>query len=296
VVLLFIYPLFFKFQLPTKKDPILFYSSETRDDLKKIFLTCIRSAKNHLSISSYGYSDPDVLTTLQDKQKAGLFLSIYQDAHHPCKIANETYVKKTRGLMHRKFLVLDREIVCLSSVNLTEPSLMIHNNLLAILYHPNLAKHLIDSSFYQDEQLSYYPLPKYGKEGLERILSIINTAKKTIHVGLFTFTHPELVDSLIKAKKRGVDVRIILDKQTTKAASKKAFEKLQKAEILIRKNIGGQLFHHKCALIDEKILIFGSANWTKSAFEHNDEDLFIIENLTKKHQKFFHRLFISKLS
>lgn len=296
MTLLFIHAFFIPFHLPTSKDPISFYSSETRHDLKKIFLTCIHSAKNHLAVSSYGYSDPDILEALEEKQQEGVFLSIYQDPHHLCKIGNEQYIKKTKGLMHRKFLVIDREILCLSSVNLTEPSLTIHNNLAILLFHPKLASNFINSTYYEDEFLSYYPLPRYGKEALRHIIDIIDTAKTSIQIALFTFTHPLLADSLIKAKERGLDIQIILDKQTTKAASKRTCKKLEDAGILIKQNIGGQLFHHKCALIDGKVLIFGSANWTKSAFEHNDEDLIILRTLPQKDQKKIHRLFNSKLS
>lgn len=272
---------FFSFKLPDPAHPLQFYSSETRDDIKKIFCTCIRSAKDELSLSSYGYSDPDILRLIKGQKEAGV-----EVITHPPR-------KKGKGIQHRKYLIIDREILCLSSVNLTEPSLTVHNNIALLFFHPPLAKHVQESLYYEDESLTYYPIPSQGKKALEHILSLIDGSNRSIKVAMFTFTHPACVDALIRAKGRGVDVEVLLDKQTAKAASKKAYQKLKEAGITVRQNRGKQLFHYKCALIDEETLIFGSANWTQSAFRYNNEDLLIVRDLSKEHKKFLRRLFTS---
>jgi phosphatidylserine/phosphatidylglycerophosphate/cardiolipin synthase-like enzyme len=43
------------------------------------------------------------------------------------------------------------------------------------------------------------------------ILDAINDAKKSLRVKMFVFSDPELLKAVIAAKKRGVDVRIMLN-------------------------------------------------------------------------------------
>jgi len=273
---------FFSSPLPTKNHPLRFYSSESRDDLKKIFSLCIDSAKHSIHTSSFGYSDIEMLSLLKQKKASGIDVTLHQEN-----------TKKTRGIRHRKFLIIDEELVCISSVNLTLPSLTVHNNIALMLYDQNLARSMLENRFYETNQYSYYPLSSCGSLALDKVLFLIENAKKSVQVAMFTLTHPQIVHALIQASSRGVSVKIHLDKQSAKAASKKAYETLKNSGIEIFQNQGKQLFHHKCALIDEQILIFGSANWTKSAFEFNDEDLMVIKIDSHEHQKFFRRFFTS---
>jgi phosphatidylserine/phosphatidylglycerophosphate/cardiolipin synthase-like enzyme len=51
----------------------------------------------------------------------------------------------------------------------------------------------------------------------------------------------------------------------------------------------GDLLHHKFAIVDQKVVITGSHNWSEAANVNNDETLLIIENpIVAAH---FHREF-----
>ena len=43
------------------------------------------------------------------------------------------------------------------------------------------------------------------------ILDAIHGAKKSIRIKMFVFSDPDLIDAVIAAKKRGVDVRVMLN-------------------------------------------------------------------------------------
>jgi len=167
----------------------------------------------------------------------------------------------------------------------------------------NQIKHLLDQSqkieqgiFNQDksvfpileENFEFYTLP--SKEALERLLTLIDGAKKTIHIAMFTFTHQEVLGALKRAQARGVKVLVVLDYLSHKGASKKLAAMLKEASIPVSHNRGMQLMHHKFGFFDNELLIMGSTNWTKSAFEKNQDCLLILPKLKKTDQKFMKKL------
>lgn len=93
------------------------------------------------------------------------------------------------------------------------------------------------------------------------------------------------------AKKRGVRIRIIMDKDQNRSKySKKRY--LQKYRIPIATNRGEGLMHHKFAVIDTQVVITGSYNWTVSANIYNHENLLIIKSpeLAKIYEKEFTKM------
>ena len=107
---------------------------------------------------------------------------------------------------------------------------------------------------------------------------------------MFTLTHPQIAAALINAKKRGVDVSIAVDYYTAKGASKKALDGMEKEGVRILNSQGRQLLHHKWVVIDDNILVMGSANWTKAAFSKNHDFLFFLSPLNPDQRQFLNRL------
>jgi len=126
------------------------------------------------------------------------------------------------------------------------------------------------------------------------IISEIENAKKTIDVAIYSFTSKPILRALIKAHERGVKVRVVMDEGGAKNRSS-AYPYLVKYGIPVRikRGTGGGLMHHKYAIIDGRVLITGSFNWTKSAEKRNDENLLVLENapsIVKLYQENFEKL------
>ena len=115
-------------------------------------------------------------------------------------------------------------------------------------------------------------------------------ANQTIRVAIFTLTHPSLIDELILAHRRGVEVTLVIDMHSGLGASAQAVQALQKAGIKILFSQGVQLLHHKFVYIDEQLLLTGSANWTKAAFTKNSDCLILLHNLTQEQKSFMNYL------
>jgi phosphatidylserine/phosphatidylglycerophosphate/cardiolipin synthase-like enzyme len=203
---------------------------------------------------------------------------------------------KASGLIHQKILVIDKKMVFIGSANMTKTSLLMHNNLVIGFYSPKIAKFLMEKTPFEvaeikssvgGQKLELFLLP--NKNALERIKKIITRAKEKIKIAMFTFTNMELIEELIYAKKRGVQISVVVDYNSAIGTSKEAVEKLKKENIKIMLSQGIQLLHHKYLYVDDKTLVCGSANWTKAAFKKN-KDLVLIMNLVEKQKKFMSNL------
>lgn len=111
----------------------------------------------------------------------------------------------------------------------------------------------------------------------EAIIQEIPKAKNTIDIAMYYLTSREIAQELIKAKEKGVTIRIFLDQsQENSKYSKSRY--LSKRGIEIRFYVGAGLMHNKFAVIDNKVLITGSFNWTATAERDNQENLLIIRD------------------
>lgn len=111
----------------------------------------------------------------------------------------------------------------------------------------------------------------------DAIIKQIDSAKSSIYVAMYYFTSHDLAEVLVKAKKKGVTIKVVLDK------GQEGY-KYAEGEFLIDNNIpvsyapSSGLMHHKFAVIDKSIIITGSFNWTPSAETRNNENLLIIQS------------------
>lgn len=285
-------------KLPNKKETICFYSNQTHEDLRWVAKTAISQAKKSIHMVSFGISDPTCMLLLEKKAQNHLDMKIFYDdrgSNHFQLSNHKAFVLRPTGLIHEKILITDDNRVFLGSANYTKSSLQMHDNLMIGFYSPNLARFLREntpfdhqkyfSTIINGQKLEVLLFPDSEEKALRYIVQLLRTAKKTIFVGMFTLTHPLLVQELVQAHKRGLFVQVHVDHQSFKGASQKAVLTLKKAHIPVYSNGNYALFHHKFALIDNQTLLAGSANWTKAAFQKNHECVLILTPLNASQQK-----------
>ena len=114
------------------------------------------------------------------------------------------------------------------------------------------------------------------------ILREIAQAKKELLVAVYAFTSDELAGALVQAKRRGVAVQVILDREFDGRTERSKGKFLETQNISVRRISGTKpattdkdagLMHQKFAIIDRKNVFTGSYNWTHSAERFNDENL-----------------------
>src|SRR5271165_4006182 len=105
----------------------------------------------------------------------------------------------------------------------------------------------------------------------------IDNAEREILVGAYGLTTGSgIVEALIRAKERGVDVRLIADK-TTPCERESGIEPLAAAGVPIWIDAQARIAHAKTMVIDGAVTLMGSMNWTRGA-EVNSEDLNLISS------------------
>ena len=116
-----------------------------------------------------------------------------------------------------------------------------------------------------------------GMDCTGKVVEAISAARRTILVQAYSFTSPAIAQALVQAKKRGVDVRAVLDKS-------QRTEKYSGADFLVNGGVPVQIdaahaiAHNKVMVLDGSTVITGSFNFTKAAQERNAENLLVIHD------------------
>ncbi|RKP55404.1 phospholipase D family protein [Cohnella endophytica] len=109
------------------------------------------------------------------------------------------------------------------------------------------------------------------------LISVIDSAKSTLDVAIYSLTYPDIVDAIKNAKKRGVKIRLITDKQQSGGKTQtEALKLLGSAGVPMKINKHSGLMHLKMVVADNKIATTGSFNYSKAASTTNDEVLMVI--------------------
>lgn len=307
--------------IPNASEQLIVYSNHAKDDLTNTYFQALDKAQNSILIMIYGLSDKAILYKLNQKASEGVKITIICDGNASQNIKKqlshniEVYPIFDKGLMHLKIVVIDKSFVLLGSSNLTRHSLKIHSNLVFGIFNPALA-HFIEyraneilchqlhpflpiQHFIVGEntELELFFLPQ--PSSANKIISLIDNAKKTISVAMYTFTRFDFAEALVRARNRGVKVKVVLDRSSSVGSSKQIanFLKRKKIDLFVNTEIG--LNHHKFLYIDEDILVNGSANWTKAAFTQNYDCFMVLkffdENIKNKMNELWNNiLFDSK--
>jgi phosphatidylserine/phosphatidylglycerophosphate/cardiolipin synthase-like enzyme len=147
-------------------------------------------------------------------------------------------------------------------------------------------------------QVCFSPLGKCSAH----IVREIGQAKREVLVAVYAFTNDELAWALVKAGQRGVKVQVVLDQEFDTGNESSKGSLLRQQGLSVRSISGFQrgkpaggtgLMHQKFAVIDRRVVLTGSYNWTVSAENFNDENLLLFRDaapLAEEYRKEFFRL------
>lgn len=112
------------------------------------------------------------------------------------------------------------------------------------------------------------------------VLRTLDDARESIRLMGYSFTSPEVVKSLVAAKRRGVDVRVVVDdKGNRNKASQAAMNVVINAGIPLRTNSQYKIMHDKVIVTDGENVELGSFNYTRSAAESNSENALVVRGV-----------------
>ena len=118
-----------------------------------------------------------------------------------------------------------------------------------------------------------------GEACRRRIVELMAQARSSIDICVFTITDNRVSEPILGAHHRGVAVRIITDNFKSEDRGSDV-DRLRGAGIAVREDRSHHHMHHKYALFDRKTLMTGSYNWTRTAADHNRENIIVVETPT----------------
>lgn len=111
------------------------------------------------------------------------------------------------------------------------------------------------------------------------VLKIINSSTHSLRLAAYSFTSPKIVQALVQAKRRGVDVRVVADDSNPKSKSgSAALNLLAGADIRARLNAEYAIHHDKYIIADDRHVQTGSFNYSQAAAKSNSENVIVIWN------------------
>lgn len=125
--------------------------------------------------------------------------------------------------------------------------------------------------------------PNEGAEAL--VVKVINSAQREIRVLSYSFTSAPVTQALLNAKKRGVDVKIVVDFESNASMDRSGKPKSQKsvaalsalstAGVDVRTINVYQIHHDKVIVVDGTSTELGSFNYSAAAANRNSENVLV---------------------
>lgn len=201
------------------------------------------------------------------------------------------------ALMHDKFTVVDGEWVSTGSWNYTDGDTYRLNNNMIIIDSQALAENytvefermFVKHEFGSDQgQAVPNPTLTIGGARVQNcfspggncaslIVKAVNGARQSIRFLAFSFTYDGIGQAMVNRAKAGVSVQGVFE-TTGSQTSYSEYGKLKRAGLEVYADGNPWSMHHKVIIIDDRIVVFGSFNFSESADKSNNENLLIIDD------------------
>lgn len=307
----------------TDMTKVLKPSNSCATEVCKALVNEINCAQSSIDFAIYGYTKvPAIENALKNAQNRGVKIrfvydtnakgeNIYPDTLYLTNVCQDNNSDHLPQLMHDKFFIFDGKTVLTGSANISNTDMSGFNSNAVIIFDSQEIADIYSKEFEQMYMGKYHKLKsKIHSENIQignsdiqvyfspqdkpitqHVIPLINNAKSYIYIPAFLITHKNLADSLIAAKKRGVDVKIILDATNTHDGSTK-LKYFRQNGVPVKTEIFGGKLHSKSIIIDDEYTIIGSMNFSRSGEGVNDENLVIIKDkdIAMFYRKFFQYL------
>lgn len=283
--------------------PVIPFAGKIEGGIEDFLIEKINQADRSIDIAVYEFDLENVAQALIAAKRRGVEVRVVYDDElsdpdpqiRELKSAGIVTVPDNRSaFMHNKFFVFDDLCIWTGSFNISTNAAY-RNNENALYFCSSDAAENYATEFeelfsgqFGSSSPANTPHPIFTVAGIkienyfapedqimEILVNRVGSAQKTIHFMAFSFTDDSLGQAMIDALKRGVLVAGIFE---TRAADTQYSEcpslLKQGADVTLDGN--PRTFHHKVIIIDGRIVILGSFNFTVSADTENDENLLII--------------------
>ena len=200
------------------------------------------------------------------------------------------------GLMHNKFVVIDRSEVWTGSMNFTTNGAYQDNNNLIRIRSAQVAEYytaefneMFENNLFGQDVRAVTPNPSLMIDGTPveiyfspddgvaaQLLALIQAARESIYFLAYSFTADDLGQAIRQRAADGLTVAGVMDDDQVNNNQGTEFDPFVQAGLDVLRDGNAGSMHHKLIIIDGKIVITGSYNFSASAEERNDENVVIM--------------------
>jgi phosphatidylserine/phosphatidylglycerophosphate/cardiolipin synthase-like enzyme len=268
--------------------------------------TAIDNARISIDIAAYDFNLWSLRNALIDATKRGVQVRIVMESDNmdspEVQELRDAHINiigdQQEGLMHDKFMIIDREDIWTGSMNFTVGGVYRDDNNLVFVQSTSIA-HMYTAEFEQMYLQGLFGITKRSpslsipantedpdvevlfspEDNVEdRIIAIIRDAKSSIDFMLYSFTLDDVGTALIDKYHEGIIVSGVMDRDQAFSNHGTEYQRLKDSGIDVRLDGNENLMHNKVLIIDGSIVITGSYNFSYNAETKNDENVLIIHS------------------
>lgn len=272
----------------------------------EILAAAIGRARLTVDIAAYDLNLWSVRDALLDAHRRGVAVRMVAESDNLDRPEIEALVQagipvlgdRREGLMHHKFVVIDRLEVWTGSMNFTINGAYRNDNNLVRVRSSRLAQDYLtefEEMFTHDRfgpaSLPDTPLPSVVVDGVQidvlfspddgaasQLVALVNGAQESVYFMAYSFTADDIALAMLGRARAGVTVSGVFE--TSQFASNQGTEygNLRAAGLDVHLDENPRNMHHKVIVIDERIVVMGSYNFSASAETRNDENVLVIHS------------------
>jgi len=303
-------------------DPTAVHATDYEGGPDEVLVAALAQARLSVEVAAYSLDLWSIRDALINAHKRGVVVRMVmesddmdnQEVQQIMDAGIPIIGDQQQGLMHNKFIVIDRMDVWTGSMNYTTSGVYKDNNNLIHMHSSQIAedysnefKQMFTYHLFGPDKMAGTPNPKVSVDGIpvevyfspedkaaNRIIELIQGAQNSINFLAYSFTSSNIGDAIIGRSQAGVTVMGVMDDDQAKTSQATEYEPLTQAGLDVRLdgNLIG-LMHHNVIILDQKIVVTGSYNFTESAETTNDENVVIIfsPEIAEKYSEEFQRVY-----
>jgi phosphatidylserine/phosphatidylglycerophosphate/cardiolipin synthase-like enzyme len=282
----------------------------------------IDQARISVDVAAYSLSLFSIQNALLNARDRGVLVRMVMESDNLDNTVPQTLIDagipilgdRRSGLMHDKFVIIDRSEVWMGSMNFTTSGGYDDNNNLVRIRSTKVAENytvefeeMFRDDFFGTDAIAETPNSHLTVDGMPlevyfspddnvatRVVELLRGATQSVYFMAYSFTADDFGDVLRQKARDGVVVAGVMEESQVKSNKGTEFDPFQQAGLPVY--LDGTLgqMHHKVFVIDQQIVITGSYNFSASAENTNDENvvIFFDPQVAEQYLAEFQRMFV----
>lgn len=297
-----------RYRSPSRKTEVRFTPTVEWDPegVEAQVIRLINEARRTIDLAVFEFALPRVANALVAASERGVAVRMVYDSReeeqpaiHILKEAElDIRGDERSSYMHNKFMVIDGRILWTGSTNMAPSGIYtadnnavtFHNAEICRIYTTEFEEMFVHGQFGPTSPANTSTAPVTVDVGtkvevyfapennaMDRVIQAVRNAKKSIKFIAFAFTSQSLFEAMRDRIAAGVEVSGIFESFHAGWANI-TIGPLHAAGATVRFDTNPDTLHHKVIIIDDKIVLTGSFNFSDGADRSNDENLLVIDN------------------